>query len=118
MASSAVLKTRFNFEDHYDESYKSQMMHQSDRMFLKNVDLTDFDAEFFEIDEGDAAAMNLNQHQMLKVVFEGLENADILLKKLNNQSVSCFVALYSSDYADMQTQDLHDCSSNHAVRIE
>jgi len=87
-------------------------------MFLENVDLIDFDAEFFEIDEDETAAMNSNQRQMLEVVFEDLENAGISLKKLNNRSVSCFVESYSSDYADMQARDPHDHSSNNAIEIE
>ncbi len=118
VTSSAMSKTRFNFEDHYDESHKSKTMCQSDEMFLENVDLIDFDAEFFEIDEDEAAAMNSNQRQMLEVVFEDLENAGISLKKLNNRSVSCFVESYSFDYADMQARDSHDRSSNNAIEIE
>ncbi len=118
VASSAMSKTRFNFEDHYDEFHKSKTMCQSDEMFLENVDLIDFDAEFFEIDEDETAAMNSNQRQMLEVVFEDLENAGISLKKLNNRSVSCFVESYSSDYADMQARDPHDHSSNNAIEIE
>lgn len=118
VTSSAMSKTRFNFEDHYDEFHKSKTMYQSDEMFLEDVDLIDFDAEFFEIDEDETVAMNSNQRQMLEVIFEDLENADISLKKLNNRSVSCFVELYSFDYADMQTQDSHDHSSNNAIKIE
>jgi len=86
-------------------------------MFLEDVDLADFDAEFFEIGEGEAAAMNSNQRQMLEVVFEDLENAGISLEKLNNRSVSCFVESYSFDYADMQARDSHDRSSNNAIGI-
>jgi len=93
-------------------------MCQSDEMFLENVDLIDFDAEFFEIDEDETVAMNSNQHQMLEVVFEDLENADISLKKLNNRPVNCFVESYSFDYADMQARDSHDRSSNNAIEIE
>lgn len=118
VTSSAMPKTRFNFEGHYDESHKSKTMCQSGGMFLENVDLADFDAEFFEIGEGEAAAMNPNQRQMLEVVFEDLENAGISLKKLNNRSVSCFVESYSSDYADMQARDPHDRPSNNAIGIE
>ncbi len=61
VTSSAMSKTRFNFEDHYDESHKSKTMCQSDEIFLENVDLINFDAEFFEIDEDETVAMNLNQ---------------------------------------------------------
>ncbi len=117
VASSAMPETRFNFEGHYDESHKSKTMCQSGEMFLGDVDLTDFDAEFFEIDEDEAAAMNSNQRQMLEVVFEGLENAGISLKKLNNRPVSCFVESYSFDYADMQARDSHDRPSNNAIGI-
>lgn len=117
VASSAVPETRFNFEGHYDGSRKPQTMRQPGGMFLGDVDLADFDAGFFGIGGGDAAAMDPNQRQMLEVVFEGLENAGIPLEKLDNRPAGCFVASYSSDYADMQARDPHDRSSNHAVGI-
>lgn len=110
-------ETRVNFEGHYDESHKSKTMCQPGEMFLEDVDLADFDAEFFEIGEGEAAAMDPNQRQMLEVVFKDLENAGIPLEKLNNRSVGCFVGSYSSDYADMQARDPHDRSSNNAIGI-
>ncbi len=117
VASSAVPETRFNFEGHYDGSHKPKTMCQPGGMFLGDVDLADFDAGFFEIGGGEAAAMDPNQRQMLEVVFEGLENAGIPLEKLDNRPVGCFVGSYSSDYADMQARDPHDRPSNNAIGI-
>ena len=61
MASSEVPKTRFNYEGHYDGSYKPKTMCQPGGIFLGDIDLADFDAGFFEIRGVEAAAMDLNQ---------------------------------------------------------
>jgi len=65
-------------------------------MFLGDVDLANFDAAFFEISGTEVVAMDLNQRQMLEVVYEGLENAGISLEKLDGALVTCFVGSYFS----------------------
>ncbi|KAM5343618.1 hypothetical protein ACJ41O_012155 [Fusarium nematophilum] len=117
VASSAVPKTRFNFEGHFDGSLKPKTMRQPGGMFLSDVDPADFDAGFFEVGGAEAVAMDPNQRQMLEVVFEGLENSGIPLQKLDNRPVGCFVGSYAADYAGMQNRDPEDRPANNALGV-
>ncbi|KAI5918543.1 hypothetical protein F4810DRAFT_691444 [Camillea tinctor] len=117
IASSDVPKERFSIGGHYDGSLKPKTMRQPGGMFLDNIDLSDFDAAFFEIGRSEAESMDPNQRQLLEVVFEGLENAGITLEAINEQPVGCFVGSYACDYADMHSRDPEDRPTNNAVGI-
>ena len=60
-------------------------------MFLENIDLREFDAQFFSISKQEAIAMDPQQRQLLEVVYECLENAGISLQALSGAPVGCFV---------------------------
>lgn len=77
-------------------------------MFLENVDVADFDAQFFGISRTDAIAMDPQQRQLLEVVYECLENSGLSLDDLDGAPVGCFVGSYAVDYADMQARDPED----------
>ncbi|KAI0181289.1 hypothetical protein GGR52DRAFT_583703 [Hypoxylon sp. FL1284] len=117
VASNAVPKTRFNIEGHHDGSLKPKTIRQPGGMFLDNIELSEFDAAFFEIGRAEAVSMDPNQRQLLEVAFEGLENAGITLEDINGQPVGCFVWSYACDYADMQNRDPEDRPSNNNVGV-
>ncbi|OTB00610.1 hypothetical protein M426DRAFT_234161 [Hypoxylon sp. CI-4A] len=117
IASSAVPKTRFNIEGHHDGSRKPKTMRQPGGMFLDNIDLSAFDAGFFEISRSEAVSMDPNQRQLLEVVFEGLESAGMTLENIDEQPIGCFVGSYASDYADMHNRDPEDRPGNNAVGV-
>ena len=108
IAWNGVPTTRFNLAGHYDGSSRPKTMRQPGGMFLKDIDLADFDAGFFEVGTSEATAMDPNQRQMLEVVFEGLENAGIPMEKIDKQLVGCYVGSYAVDYADMANRDPED----------
>lgn len=64
-------------------------------MFLENIDLERFDAQFFEIPRADVIAMDPQQRQLLEVVYECLENAGIPMRSLSGTDVGCFVGSYA-----------------------
>ncbi|EFQ35393.1 beta-ketoacyl synthase domain-containing protein [Colletotrichum graminicola] len=117
IAYNKVPESRFNHAAHYDGSLKPRTMRQPGGMFLKDIDLADFDAKFFELSATEATAMDPAQRQMLEVVYEGLENAGIPLDKVNGQSVGCYVGNYASDYGDMGARDPEDRSPGHGLGI-
>ncbi|PTB66757.1 beta-ketoacyl synthase domain-containing protein [Trichoderma citrinoviride] len=117
IAWNGVPPTRFNLAGHYDGSMKPKTMRQPGGMFLKDIDLADFDAGFFEVGTGEATAMDPNQRQILEVVYEGLENAGIPMDKLDNQVVGCYVGSYGVDYADMASRDPEDRPLGNVVGI-
>lgn len=96
--------TRFSLKGHYDGSTKAGIMRPPGGMFI-DADPADFDAPFFGISKVDAIAMDPQQHQMLEVVYEGLENAGITLQDLDGAPYACLVGSYA---VGKQTQS-HNC---------
>jgi acyl transferase domain-containing protein len=88
--------SRFCFKGHHDGSRKPKTMAAPGGMFLENVDLQDFDTQFFKISSMEAISMDPQQRQLLEVIYEGLENAGISLEVLNGQPFGCFVGSYAS----------------------
>lgn len=117
IAWNQVPESRFNHAGHYDGSLKPRTMRQPGGMFLKDIDLADFDATFFELPAAEATAMDPAQRQMLEVVYEGLENAGMPLDNINGQAVGCYVGNYASDYADMGSRDPEDRAPGHGLGI-
>lgn len=139
VAANDVPENRFSYKTHYDGSLKPKTMRQAGGMFIKDIDLADFDAGFFGVGGSEAVSMDPNQRQILEVVYEGLENAGITLNQLENAPIGCFVGSYSSgtcapfpigrllvalltkpwhtDYADMQARDPEDRPSGNAMGI-
>lgn len=107
VASNEVPPSRFNFAGHWDGSHKPGTMRPKGGMFLseKDVDLSAFDASFFEVAGTEAIATDPNQRQMLEIVYEGLESAGIPLERINGTSTACFVSSFAVDYLDIQQRD-------------
>ncbi|ETS80425.1 hypothetical protein PFICI_07954 [Pestalotiopsis fici W106-1] len=108
IAWNGVPPSRFNIDGHYDGSMKPKTMRQPGGMFLKDIDLADFDAGFFELGASEATALDPNQRQILEVVYEGLENAGIPMENIDNKLVGCYVGSYGVDYADMANRNPED----------
>ncbi|KAI0128336.1 beta-ketoacyl synthase domain-containing protein [Xylariales sp. AK1849] len=108
IAWNGVPPSRFNIAGHYDGSLKPKTMRQPGGMFLKDIDLADFDAGFFELGTSDVIAMDPNQRQILEVVYEGFENAGIPMEKIDNKVVGCYMGSYGADYADMANRNPED----------
>lgn len=117
IAWNGVPPSRFSINGHYDGSMKPKTLRQPGGMFLKDIDLADFDAGFFELGTSDVIPMDPNQRQMLEVVYEGLENAGIPMEKIDNQLVGCYVGSYASDYADMANRNPEDRPLGNALGI-
>ena len=107
IANNTPPPSRFGTK-HHDGSKKPKTMRSPGGMFLENVDVADFDAQFFGISRTDAIAMDPQQRQLLEVVYECLENSGLSLDDLDGAPVGCFVGSYAVDYADMQARDPED----------
>ena len=90
-ARNEAPESRFNLKNHFDGSRKPHTLRSPGGMFLENIDLREFDAQFFSISRQEAIAMDPQQRQLLEVVYECLENAGISLQALNGAPVGCFV---------------------------
>lgn len=95
IADVSVPESRFNIKGHYDGSKKPGTMRPPGGYFLKDNDLAEFDASFFEISRAEAISTDPNQRQLLEVVYECLENAGIPLEQIDGAPVGCFIGSYA-----------------------
>lgn len=94
IAKNEAPESRFSLRTHHDGSRKPKTMRSPGGMFLENVDVQDFDAQFFNISRTDAIAMDPQQRQLLEVVYECLENAGLGLDAVDGAPIGCFVGSY------------------------
>ncbi|KAF4505099.1 hypothetical protein G6O67_007082 [Ophiocordyceps sinensis] len=94
-SSDSPPKSRFNIAGHFDGSRKPHTMASPGGMFIEDIDLQAFDAQFFNTNGADALAMEPQQRQLLEVVYECLENGGISLESISGQDVGCFVGSYA-----------------------
>ncbi|HWV56592.1 MAG TPA: beta-ketoacyl synthase N-terminal-like domain-containing protein, partial [Longimicrobiales bacterium] len=71
--------------------------------FLDNV--RGFDAEFFGITPGEAAAMDPQQRIALEVACEALEDAGVPFEALRGSATGVYFSVYHNDYAFLQYSD-------------
>lgn len=100
-ATTGVPESRFNLDGHFDGSRKPNTLKSPGAMFLENVDLSEFDAQFFSISKQEALAMDPQQRQLLEVVYECLENSGVTLQAISGAPVGCFVASSTNGTAIM-----------------
>ncbi|KAI1145653.1 reducing type I polyketide synthase [Nemania diffusa] len=108
VAANDPPKSRFNLSGHFDASAKPQTMKTPGAMFMEHVDPADFDAQFFNINQSDAIAMDPQQRNLMEVAYECLENAGIPIEKLSGRRVGCLIGASAVDYYDMDLKDVED----------
>ena len=83
--------SRFSLAGHYDKTQRPRTMKSPGGMFMEDVDPALFDGPFFNISRVDCIAMDPQQHQLLEVAYECLENAGVPLEVLNGTKTGVIV---------------------------
>lgn len=91
VATNEPPESRFNLSGHYDGSQKPYTMKTRGAMFMEDVDPSDFDAQFFNVNYSDACSMDPQQRVLMEVAYECLETAGIPIESLRGKRVGCIV---------------------------
>ncbi|KAK6356106.1 Highly reducing polyketide synthase gpy1 [Orbilia javanica] len=104
-SATAIPKDRFNSENFLsmDPNQKGAQAFRGAH-FVKR-DIKQFDHKFFGISKDTATAMDPQQKQLLEVVYECFESANISMERISNSKIGCYCAMFVSDYHDMLMQD-------------
>jgi acyl transferase domain-containing protein len=104
-SATAIPKDRFNTENFLsmDPNKKGEQAFRGAH-FVKG-DIKQFDHKFFGISKDTATAMDPQQKQLLEVVYECLESANISMETISKSKIGCYCAMFVSDYHDMLMQD-------------
>lgn len=73
--------------------------------FLEQID--QFDASFFGVAPREADHMDPQQRLLLEVAWEALEDAGLVLGKLQRSRTGVFIGMMSNDYEDLMNYDLN-----------
>lgn len=95
---SEIPEDRWPLEDHFSEGNEAGKMNVKMGGFLKDVNLRNFDADFFKISPKEARAMDPQQKLLLEVVWEALENAGINPEELKGKNVGVYLGISTDDY--------------------
>lgn len=104
-SATAIPKDRFNAENFLsmDPNQKGEQAFRGAH-FVKR-DIKQFDHKFFGISKDTATAMDPQQKQLLEVVYECLESANISMETISKSKIGCYCAMFVADYHDMLMQD-------------
>ncbi|KAF4124349.1 Acyl transferase domain in polyketide synthase (PKS) enzyme [Geosmithia morbida] len=74
--------------------------------YLLEEDISEFDAQFFNITAPEAIAMDPQQRLLLETVYEGLESAGLTIEGLKGSNTGVYVGVMYVDYEALQFRDL------------
>lgn len=71
--------------------------------FLEGLDLSDFDAGFFNLSKNEIDRLDPQQRLLLEVTWECLESAG--QKNWRGKNIGCYVGVFGEDWLDIQQKD-------------
>ncbi|WP_336779438.1 condensation domain-containing protein [Paenibacillus illinoisensis] len=90
-------------------SQSSNHIYSHQGAFIKEID--HFDSSFFGISPREAASIDPQHRMLLEVAYEALERAGQPLEKVRGSLTGVFVGISSSDYLQLQLQDINSINS-------
>lgn len=100
--------SRFNSDGFYHPDGFHHGTSNVQKSYFLSEDVRKFDSQFFNISTAEAESMDPQQRQLLEVVFEAMESANMTLEEMRGTATAVYVGLMCDDYsglifADMET---------------
>lgn len=105
-AYSKIPPERWNVDSFHDPLKKRLNTSVTEGGHFLKQNIAAFDANFFNISQNEAQAIDPQQRMMLEVAYEALENSGIALDKIAGTQTGCFVGQFTSDYREALFRDV------------
>lgn len=102
-ARCGVPATRWNNSAYYNPHKKTETMVVNSGYFLEELDLSDFDAGFFNLSKTELERLDPQQRLLLEVTWECLESAG--QKNWRGKNIGCYVGTFGEDWLDISSRD-------------
>ena len=96
--ASEIPRERWDGDAFYSEEVTPGKSVTKMANFIAEVDITTFDAGFFNISPKEAESLDPQQRLLLEVTVEALENAAIPLSNIRDKGVGVFIGIIMDDY--------------------
>ncbi|KAH7370087.1 putative polyketide synthase [Rhexocercosporidium sp. MPI-PUGE-AT-0058] len=106
--SIPIPASRFNSNGFYHPDGFHHGTSNVQKSYFLSEDIRSFDSQFFNISTAEAESMDPQQRQLLEVVFEAMESANLTIEEMRGTATAVYVGLMCDDYsglifADMET---------------
>lgn len=106
---------RFNPDGFYHENPDFPGHANMKHSYVLQENVAEFDAQFFNINASEAAAMDPQQRVLLETVYETLESAGLTIEGLRGSDTGVYVGLMFGDYEALQFRDLQSVPTYHSI---
>lgn len=107
--------SRFNASGFHHENPEFPGHANVKHSYLLDENVAQFDAQFFNVNASEAAAMDPQQRVLLETVYEALESAGLTIEGLRGSDTGVYVGLMFGDYEALQFRDLQSVPTYHAI---
>ena len=101
-----IPKSRFDIEGFYHKNPQHHGHANVRHSYLLSEDISQFDAQFFNVKGVEASAMDPQHRILLETVYEGLESAGLTIEALKGSDTGVYCGLMYGDYEVIQLRDL------------
>ncbi|GAB7366704.1 hypothetical protein MBLNU230_g0662t1 [Neophaeotheca triangularis] len=112
-----ILKDRFNLDRFYHKDGSHHGTCNVKETYFLEEDVRQFDAAFFGIPLGEAAAIDPQYRLLLETVFEAMEAGNITISDLRGSNAAAFVGVMCSDYYILHAQDFNHVPTYNSMGI-
>lgn len=104
--SNNIPISRFNSDGFYHPDGAHHGTSNVRKSYFLDEDVRRFDSQFFNISTAEAESMDPQQRQLLEVVYEAMESANLTLEQMRGSPTAVYVGLMCDDYSGLIFSDM------------